>query len=56
MIDRKGNVDILDWLVAGNHCAKNADEEIAFQCYYIAHLMDHQKIRTNSEMQFETFS
>ena len=53
-IENKGNLDILDWLVLAAHYANAGEEEIAFQAYYMAHLLDHQKIKTNSELQFDT--
>lgn len=46
--------DVLDWLVFGQHFAKNQEEEVAFQAYYMAHLMDHQRIGANSGLKFET--
>eukprot|EP00347_Sterkiella_histriomuscorum_P006682 403351837 len=52
--EKDGKLDTLDWLMVGQHFAKNMEEEIAFQAYQIAHLKDHQKIKTNSELQFET--
>lgn len=53
-LDKQGNLDVLDWLLLGTHYSKNLEEEMAFQAYYMAHLLDHQKIRTNSELQFDT--
>lgn len=41
MLDNKGDLDVIDWLILGTHYAKSAEEEIAYQCYYMAHLMDH---------------
>ena len=41
LIQKKGNTDVLDWLVLAKHYAKNGEEEISFQCYYMAHLLDH---------------
>mmetsp|Transcript_42953 Transcript_42953/g.31365 ORF Transcript_42953/g.31365 Transcript_42953/m.31365 type:complete len:85 (-) Transcript_42953:30-284(-) len=54
MYRRKGKGDVLDWITLGMHFSKNFEEEIAFQAYYIAHLMDHEHISTNSELRFET--
>ena len=34
-------VDVLDWLVLAKHYTKNGEEEIAFQCFQMAHLLDH---------------
>ena len=47
-------LDILDWLIIGQHFAKNQEDESSFQAYYIAHLMDYDKIGTNSDLKFET--
>ena len=30
ILDRKGNLDVLDWLVLAKHYSKNGEEEIAF--------------------------
>jgi len=30
LCQKKGEVDILDWLVLGKHYSKNGEEEIAF--------------------------
>ena len=46
--------DTLDWLVFGQHFAKNQEEELAFQAYYMAHLLDYERIGTNSQLKFET--
>ena len=54
LLTRKGDLDVLEWLVIAKHYAKNGEEETAFQCYYMAHLMDHDKIYTNSLLQFDT--
>ncbi len=48
--------DTLDWLMLGQHFARSQEEEMAFQAYYMAHLMDHGRIRTNAELRFETNS
>ena len=56
-LDTQGKgLDTLDWLMLGQHFAKNQEEEAAFQAYYMAHLLDHERIRTNSELRFETNS
>ena len=34
--------------------AKQSEEEVAYQCFEMAHLLDHENIRTNSELKFET--
>lgn len=54
LLDRKGDLDSLDWLLLGKHYAKNGDEETAFQAYYMAHLMDYDKIDTNGDLKFKT--
>ncbi len=54
LVEQKGHTDVLDWLVLGKHYSKNGDEEIAFQCYQMAHMLEHTKIRTNSELAFTT--
>jgi hypothetical protein len=54
MIENKGEIDQIDWLILGNHYAKSAEEEVAYQCFYMAHLMDHTKIETNSALKFDT--
>ena len=30
VLERRGDLDLLDWLVIGKHYAKNGDEETAF--------------------------
>lgn len=40
-LDKQGNLDVLDWLLLGTHYSKNLEEEMAFQAYYMAHLLDH---------------
>jgi hypothetical protein len=48
-LDSKGECyDTLDWLMLGQHFAKNQEEETSFQAYYMAHLLDYDRIRTNS--------
>ncbi len=45
-------LDFVQW----GHIFSNAlQEEISFQCYYIAHLMDPDNIKTNSDLQFSTY-
>ena len=53
-VKRRGHLDILDWLTLGMHYSKAGEEEIAYQCFYMAHLQDHQRFMTNSGLQFET--
>ena len=52
--ESKGVASPLDWLIVGMHYAKSADEEVAYQAYYMAHLLDHENIETNAKMKFET--
>ena len=54
ILERKGDLDVLEWLCLAKHYAKNGEEETAFQCYYMAHLMDHERVHTNSKLQFDT--
>ena len=54
LIEKRGNIDVIDWVTLGKHYMKNGDEEIAFQCYYMAHLLDPDRIRANSDLAFET--
>ena len=56
LITRKGDLDVLEWLVIARHYAKNGEEETAFQCYYMAHLMDHERVFTNGKLQFDTLA
>ena len=50
MLENKGELDVIDWLVLGNHYSKSAEEEVAYQCYYMAHLLNHEKIEANSKL------
>ena len=54
LLDRKGDIDEIDWMVIARHYARNGEEEQAFQAYYMAHLLNHEKIGTNSSLAFET--
>lgn len=47
LVKKKGDTDVLDWLVLAKHYTKNGEEEIAHQCYYMAHLLDHKRIGAN---------
>ena len=49
------NFNTLDFLHWGKIMSNAMQEEIAFQCYYIAHLMDPENIKTNSDLEFSTF-
>ena len=54
MLDKKGNLDVIDWLILGTHYSKAGEEEVAYQCFYQAHLLEHDKIETNSDLKFDT--
>ena len=41
MLKNKGERDVIDWLVLGMQYSKAAEEEVAYQVYYMAHLLDH---------------
>jgi hypothetical protein len=41
MLENKGELDAIDWLILGNHYAKSAEEEVAYSCFYMAHILDH---------------
>ena len=56
ILKRKGDLDVLEWLVIAKHYAKNGEEETAFQCYYMVHLMDHEHVFTNGNLQFDTLA
>ena len=53
LMEKQGNTDVLDWLLLAKHYARAGEEEVSFQCYYMAHLVD-QRIKANSKLQFET--
>ena len=38
----------------GTHFARTSDEIVAYHAYYMAHILDPSKIRTNSDLQFDT--
>ena len=50
LLEEKGEISVLDWLILGTHYSKAAEEEVAFQAYYMAHLLDHTKVGTNGDM------
>ena len=54
LLKNDGNAPAMDWLIIGMHYAKANEEEIAFQAYEMAHLLDHENIATNSDLKFET--
>ncbi len=53
---RQESSDTIDYIQYGKLMASALQEEIAYQCFYMAHLKDHKNIHTNSDLQFETFS
>ena len=54
MLEKEGELDPIDWLLLGVHYSKASEEEVAYQLYYMAHLLDHERIGANSKLQFET--
>ena len=42
-------IDTLDWLIFANHFNEIAEEDIAFQATYMAHLKDPERIKPNIE-------
>lgn len=54
LLNSDNKLAVLDWLLLGRHFAGINEDEVSFQAYYMAHLKDHQRIRTNSELKFET--
>ncbi len=47
------NFEVLDYLQFGKMMSSVFQDEIAYQCYYLAHLKDHQNIGANSKMPFD---
>jgi hypothetical protein len=45
----------LDYIQMGKVMAIALQEEISFNSYYMAHLMDHQKYKANADLQFDTY-
>ena len=45
-----GTFEVLDCIQYGKLMTSVLQDEIAYQCYYMAHLKDHQNIKTNTEM------
>ena len=54
IIEQNSDIDVLDWLLIGTLYQRTGQEEVAFQCFYMAHLLDPERIHTNANMQFET--
>jgi len=46
--------DLLDYLEFGKLMSGALQEEIAFQCYYMAYLKDPENMKTNADMNFDT--
>ena len=34
ILEKKGDIDALDWIVLGKHYVKNGEEQIAFICFH----------------------
>jgi len=47
--------DVLDYVQYGKLMSSALQEEIAFHCYYMAYLKDHENLKTNAESDFDTF-
>jgi hypothetical protein len=45
-----------EYIKYGKLFASVLQEELAFQCFYMSHLKDHKNIKTNSELQFDTYN
>jgi hypothetical protein len=45
---------VLDCIQYGKLMSSVLQDEIAYQCYYLAHLKDHQNIGANSEFNSQT--
>ena len=54
VFDRRGDLDVLEWLTYAKHYAKNGDDVMAFQAYYMAHLLGYERIATNADLPFNT--
>ena len=52
--EKDAEVDPIDWLVMADIFANIGEEEAAYQGFELAHLLDHQKLDTNSELGFST--
>lgn len=53
---KRGEVDIMSWMMLGNVFVKNGLVEYGFQCYYMAYLKDPTLIPTNSKLKLESLS
>jgi hypothetical protein len=49
-LEKKGDLDLISWITFAN--LFKDEPEMAYHAYYIAHLMDHQKIKANSDLVF----
>jgi hypothetical protein len=44
---------VLDILLMGKLMSSAFQDELAYQCYYLAHLKDHENIGANSKMPWD---
>ena len=50
-IEKCRSMDALDMLFFGTYYKEYDEEDMAFQFNYLAHLKDHENVRTNSELE-----
>jgi hypothetical protein len=50
----KEGMNILGWLAIGQRFAEANLPEFAYHSFYMAHLLNHKLIKTNSELKFDT--
>ena len=50
----KEGMDTLEWISMGQRFSEIGLAEYAYHCYYMAHLLNPQYIKTNSDLQFDT--
>jgi hypothetical protein len=46
----------LEYIKFGKLLASVLQEELAFHCFYLAHLKDPEAFKTNSDIQFDTYN
>jgi hypothetical protein len=51
-ITQQKEISIFEWLTTA-HTVSQLSEELAYHCFYMAHLKDPQLIKANSDLQFE---
>lgn len=51
----RGTLDALSWATLGTESASMLDEELAFECFQMAHLQDPEKWKTNSDIPIPTY-